>query len=701
MSSTNPRKRAAPGATPAAPLQQMPPLPQAYGASQNDQATFWNSLVPPTADYGDPPSNLGQFVISPSRPDVQQVSTALARRQPNQALVSTSHANDQWGAYGNGSIQGPGAFDGPADGEESIAQLEQRAQRVKKEAEGGAKTGKKQLPPFVLKLLSFVEDPKNFDLIRWSEKGDSFVVIDEDGFEKKLIPELFKHQKYASFVRQLNMYGFHKRVGLSDNSMKASERKSKAPSEYHHQYFRRGHPSLLWLITKPKSKSSKKGKKEDESADSGEEGMEETFGGPAGQPKQAEAGPLQTKDLQVVRETMSSLKQQQQQISGLISRLRQEQNALYQQAVVFQKMHERHENSINAILSFLANVFRKQLEEQGGTQNVQDLLSSIIPNTQIPQGSVVDLGDFSQQQAQAVPALNLSPVRRTQRLLPPIPAGKASTVVSPSPNPSPAAFSQGAHLGPMGSVTELGDADTPSPSYLQQDLQANPHEGMMRIIQDTNAGASPGIDLPQMAARTTVNLSDDQRNRMIGMMSRPPPAQASPPAAAAVGSSPGGSPSALMSLSPLMSTAVPPSLSDIQARQQDLEHVHRLQKDQRAKIEGLENILGPLSPSGRVTPISNSGELPSGFFDSDQLFDPSAFNDLGDFGLGDFGGGPSGNPDGSDFNFSLDTGYGGDPNNHWSSAAAGDASSPALTEEITREDVDESPSGDAKRRRVG
>ena len=61
---------------------------------------------------------------------------------------------------------------------------------------------------------SFLDDGKNTDLIRWSDRGDSFVVLDEDEFAKTLIPELFKHNNYASFVRQLNMYGFHKRVGL-------------------------------------------------------------------------------------------------------------------------------------------------------------------------------------------------------------------------------------------------------------------------------------------------------------------------------------------------------------------------------------------------------------------------------------------------------------------------------------------------------
>jgi len=676
----------------------MPQLPQAYSATQNDPSIYWNGGIVQagTSTYIDTTPNANAYLAN------QTASTALARRQQNQALIPTGQANDEWNAYDNGAGPLQGASSGLIIGGERVEDLERKARQIKKEMEAGGKSGKKTLPPFVLKLLSFVEDPKNFDLIRWSDDGMSFIVIDEDGFEKTLIPELFKHQKYASFVRQLNMYGFHKRVGLSDNSMKASERKSKAPSEYHHVYFVRGHPDLLWLISKPKSKS-KKGKKGDESADSGEEGVDDAAGAPVGQAGQTETGQLQTKDLQVVRDTVTMLKQQQQQIHGLISRLRQDQNQLYQQAVVFQRMHERHENSINAILSFLANVFRKQLEEQGGTQNVQDLLASIIPNAQIPQGSVVDLGDFSQQQAQAVPNISMSPLRRPQRLLPPIPAsGNASTVATPTPNTSPAAFGQGTHLGQMGSITELGDADTPSPNYLQQNLQPNSHEGMMRIIQDTNAGASPSIDLPQMAARTPVNLSDDQRNRVIGMMSRQPHTPGS--SSAVLANSPGGSPGGF---SPLMPTALPPSLGDIQARQQDLEHVHRLQRDQRAKIEGLENLLGPLSPSGRVTPVSNNGDLPGGFFDSDQIFDNSGFNGLDDFPLADFSADLPGNPDGSDFNFSLDTGH-DDPNNHWSLAAAGDAQvgasntpSPAPTEEITREDVEDSPSRDAKRRRRG
>ncbi|WPK25906.1 hypothetical protein PUMCH_003242 [Australozyma saopauloensis] len=63
---------------------------------------------------------------------------------------------------------------------------------------------------FVRKLYQMLLEEKYLDIVRWTPAGLSFVVLNTNEFTKNILPIHFKHSNFASFVRQLNKYDFHK-----------------------------------------------------------------------------------------------------------------------------------------------------------------------------------------------------------------------------------------------------------------------------------------------------------------------------------------------------------------------------------------------------------------------------------------------------------------------------------------------------------
>lgn len=493
----------------------------------------------------------------------------------------------------------------------------------------------------MLICASFLDESKNTELIRWSDRGDSFVVLDEDEFAKTLIPELFKHNNYASFVRQLNMYGFHKRVGLSDNSMKASERKNKSPSEYYNPYFKRGHPNLLWLINKPKGGTKATGKPpkgragkgdETQERESDEEGqdIEEVIGNIGGYPSITQAahpqsGSLERQNVSVIQNQLMEIQKQQGAITNAIARLRKDHTQLYQQSVAFQTLHDRHENSINAILTFLATVYNRSLDGQG-PQNIAQMFAAGIPQEQ-QSGSVVDVTG----QQEPHPG-SRSPHRRQQRLLmaPPNQSEASSRVATASPSaantPQPNVQSHNqTYQTPSASIEELFDSpsDTTDPqtsSAAQQPQQVPASQNIMNIIHNTNAhhratSASHAIQFPDMLSHYenthgTV-LTPEQRTNMLNNMNMINQNQQ------------GIAGSSINTNNALASPTPPPgpSLEQLNMTQQEIDRLYKLQQDQELRISSIAKEVEPLSPSGSIPGLADNNNT-NGYFNSQDFGNP-------------------------------------------------------------------------------
>lgn len=626
----------------------MQALPISHNGLPIDSA-FENNYIDPSSDYsnqyGDP-----YFNVMPEQNTTQGLGTEIVRKQAGNQVVPFGDTHPVARAEFGGA-QPP--VEQPWQEEVPTNDLDHRALLAQRDAQ----SKRKQIPPFIQKLSSFLDDnTRNTDLIRWSDSGDSFTVLDEDEFARTLIPELFKHNNYASFVRQLNMYGFHKKVGLSDNSMRASERKNKQPSEYSNPYFKRGKPNLLWLIHKPKSAASKGGGKGNNRAkqeDADEEvddyfphentaaGNQETIqDAPAAWSRRqplmlgATENKLPPDRISSIQQEIYEVRKNQQKLGEMLVRTRQENANLYNQAKAFHELHEKHDNSINAILSFLATVYNKNLKD-GGLDMGNMFSSNALPHDQ-GHGNVVDMEDEKEPNSGTVP--HQPPFKKRKPLLLKDKASPGNTAESPqqwNPNQWPAntlPYPTNSNHSPLHSpaVQEITDR-TPSTRSSQspkihpaRSPERNiPQADVLQVLNSTSAQnnnfTGPTMDFSEALAHLQTTdgqspLTANQRQDMLKLMSN----EISPQN--------GNENDALTSYSPPNSAA---TLAHFDHNTEQLNQIQQSLREQGARMANLQAAVVPLSPSGSIpglndpsfTPTHNGNDV-----DFDSMFNNDYFN---------------------------------------------------------------------------
>ncbi|KAI9296498.1 winged helix DNA-binding domain-containing protein [Neoconidiobolus thromboides FSU 785] len=113
--------------------------------------------------------------------------------------------------------------------------------RVRKEAIKSGNNDKKGHRPFVSfiqKLYTMCND-NEIKEISWNSEGDAIKVCDSEYLCRNIFPVYFKHSCWASFTRQLNMYGFIRESGTYcyDQAL-----------IFRHPLFVRGRPDLIFSI---------------------------------------------------------------------------------------------------------------------------------------------------------------------------------------------------------------------------------------------------------------------------------------------------------------------------------------------------------------------------------------------------------------------------------------------------------------------
>ncbi|KAI5615061.1 heat shock factor protein 2, partial [Silurus asotus] len=176
------------------------------------------------------------------------------------------------------------------------------------------------VPAFLTKLWTLVEDSDTNEFICWSQEGNSFLVLDEQRFAKEILPKFFKHNNMASFVRQLNMYGFRKVMHI-DTGIVKQER--DGPVQFQHPYFRNGRDDLLENIKRKVSNT-----KPDDSK-------------------------LRQDDLSKILSSVQTVHDKQETMDARLATLKRENEALWREMSDLRQKHAQQQQAIKELVQFI------------------------------------------------------------------------------------------------------------------------------------------------------------------------------------------------------------------------------------------------------------------------------------------------------------------------------------------------------------
>uniref|UniRef100_A0A3Q1CPB9 HSF-type DNA-binding domain-containing protein n=1 Tax=Amphiprion ocellaris TaxID=80972 RepID=A0A3Q1CPB9_AMPOC len=191
---------------------------------------------------------------------------------------------------------------------------------------GGAVLSGGNVPAFLTKLWTLVEDPDTDPLICWSPSGTSFHVFDQGRFSKEVLPKFFKHNNMASFIRQLNMYGFRKVVHIEQGGLVKPERDD---TEFQHPFFIRGQEHLMENIKRKVTNVASV--RQDEVK-------------------------ISTDEVSKILTDVQLMKGKQETIDSRIIAMKHENEALWREVASLRQKHAQQQKVVNKLIQFLVSL---------------------------------------------------------------------------------------------------------------------------------------------------------------------------------------------------------------------------------------------------------------------------------------------------------------------------------------------------------